>query len=459
MSTNNTSYKIIKLDTGEPVIKLYPALISKLKIDVRKPVQLKFGSLVCSVNVTQLNAAQPPAGGEMQLSPKVMQELHIPENIKLSIRRIKKNKLRLGPVIGILTFPGTYANKYFDFYLNYHVMLESGLLFVFGSRGINSKTNTVQGYYYNPSVKTWTLADLPYPDAVIDRCYPNPYRIHTRLEKQIGKGKIFNKKTLINKLDFYTALCKDNVLRNHLPETRFCTDASDIADLLEKHGRIFIKPAAGMQGAGIVTAALEDDRIICRYMVRGRVLEKKMTKPRQVLKLLEAFGHPRRRYIIQEAVPIVGYRGKPFCFRVMVCKNGQGSWVVPAIFTNAAKGNSFLTNHAAGASRFIPLNSLFNDIENRLKTTKADLIDSLAALGARTAGLLDKKYGPLGELGLDVVINQSGKLIVLEGNGNPGMVPISHMVDFPNWVYQMFKLPVSYAVHLAGFENLHHRKN
>lgn len=452
MVNKTISYKVTRLKTDKPLIKLYPKIIKELNIDVEKPFQLRFGNLAISVNIIQLIPNNLPTEAEIQISEKVLQELHIPAGVKLSIKRTGEKELSLGPVIGILTFPNTYAKKYFGFYLNYQIMLKSGLLFVFSNQGVNPKTNTIQGYYFNPSVKTWILADLPYPDAVIDRCYPNAYRTHKVLEKHMGKGKIFNKKTLINKLDFYNALSKNNLLKSHLPETRLCTHASDIEYFLKKYGRIFIKPLSGMQGRGIVTASLESNGVKCQYMVKGSVLEKEMTNPRQVLNLLQTFGHPRRRYIIQEAISLMEYKGRPFCFRIMVCKNGNGQWLVPAIFTNAATGNSFLTNHAAGASKFVSLGNLFNDIGSRLNTTKENFINSLIDLGIGTAAALDKKYGPLGDLGLDVVVNQSGRPRLLEANGNPGMVPRSHMIDYPGWASQVFKLPISYAVYLAGYE-------
>jgi glutathione synthase/RimK-type ligase-like ATP-grasp enzyme len=269
----------------------------------------------------------------------------------------------------------------------------------------------------------------------------------------MGKGKIFNKKTMINKLAFYKTICKDNFLKEHLPVTRVCTKASDLECFLKKYGKIFLKPLTGMQGRGIVTASLRDNGIKCQYMVKGKTLEKVVTNPQELLNLMKSFGYPRRRYIIQEAIPVMGYRDKPFCFRIMVCKNGQGQWLVPAIFSNAATGASFVTNHAAGASKFVPLNNLFKDIESKLKTTKADFINSLVYLGITAASVLDKNYGPLGELGLDVVVDRTGRPCLLEANGNPGMVPRSHMVDFPKWAYQVFELPMSYAVYLAGFEN------
>ncbi|PKM45957.1 MAG: hypothetical protein CVV03_06010 [Firmicutes bacterium HGW-Firmicutes-8] len=399
-----------------------------------------------------MDSKQLTDGAVMQISQKALQELRIPANIKVSILPIGKQEFRLGPLIGILTSGRVCRNRTFNFYLNYSVMLKSGLLYIFSYQGLNTKTKTITGYYFNHSEKTWVPAELPYPDVVIDRVYPNTYWAHRQLEKVIGRGKIFNKKSLINKLDFYTALSADSFLKTHVPVTKTCTNPANLENFLKTHRKLFIKPLNGMQGRGIITVSLENNAAKCRFMLKGKVIEKKLTGFDEIWGVLQHFGHPRRRYIMQNAIPRMEYRGGPFCFRVMVCKNGSGQWLVPAIFTKTATGASFLTNHAAGA-RFVSLKNLFKEIEGRLGYDKTQFINQLIDLGVKTAGILDQKYGPLGELGLDMVVDRSGKPWLIEANGNPGMVPRSHMIEFPHWVYQMFNLPVSYAIYLAGFNN------
>jgi len=154
MVNNNISCRVTRIKTDEPVIKLNPDIINELNISVDKPVQLRFGNLSISANINQFNPKLRPTEAEIQLSERVLRELHMPANIKLSIKHTGEQELSLGPVIGILTFPNTYAKKLFGFYINYHIMLKNGLLFVFSSQGVNPGTNTIKGYYFNPSVKT-----------------------------------------------------------------------------------------------------------------------------------------------------------------------------------------------------------------------------------------------------------------------------------------------------------------
>lgn len=444
-----TGFKICSFQSDELVFKISPTLIKDLKIDLTKPLILRFGS--SSTPVTVFDLENPSSENTVQISEGALKKLKIPKNIQISILPVGDQEFRLGPVIGILIFRHVYRNQNFQFYLHFHERLKHGFLYVFSVLGIDTRNQTIKGYYYNDYTKSWTEGEFPYPDAIIDRCYPNAYQAHKKIEDVIGAGKIFNKTTLINKLDFYNALSKDSFLSSHLPETSSYTEASDLKNFLEKYGEVFLKPLNGMKGIGIITASLTEKGIKCRYLAEERIIEKNLTTAHNIYDILQKFNYPKTQYIIQKAVPRMKYLGNPFCFRVMVCKKGGEEWLAPAIFPKTATGNSFLTNHASGA-RFVPLKDIFKGIKHQLRHSEAEFISLIQKACIKAANVLDKSYGPLGILGLDVVVDHSGKPWLIEANGNPGMVPKSHQVEFPDWSNEAFSLPLSYAVYLAGFK-------
>lgn len=439
------------IDNEYLVWELSPNLIKELGLKEHQNVTLHFGSSSTRLWVIQQRLNKVPDGIQMRLSRAVINRLHMPENISLSIKPIDNGNFRLGPVIGILTFGNVMTRKNFSFYLNYVRWLKYGLLYVFGTRNIDTNTKTIIGYYYDKVTKTWKPGEFPYPDAVMDRCYPNPYKAHSRLEEVIGKGNIFNKKCLINKFDFFTALHENKFLSTHLPETRMLAQVSDLRYFLDKYREAFIKPLNGMKGMGILNISPEKNKLVCRLMDKNVLKTKKITHPGEIFGVLKQIGS-RGRYIIQNAVPRMKYRGKPFSFRVIVYKDGSGKWKVPAIFSKAAQGDSFLTNFNSGA-KFILLENLFNDIEKQLPCSKEAFINRLTNLALEAAQALDNKYGPLGKLGLDIVVDTSGKPWLIEANGNPGLIPWNVQAEFPKWRDQVFQFPLAYATYLAGFNN------
>ena len=144
------------------------------------------------------------------------------------------------------------------------------------------------------------------------------------------------------------------------------------------------------------------------------------------------------------------YMGGPFSFRTWAMKNGQGHWVMPGMFAKGTFGKSFLTNFTAGAE-LIPLKDLFYDIIPRIPYTKEQLVGLMKNLTLKTAAALDKKYGPLGELGLDIVLDIKGSPWLIEANGNPGNIPIFIQTEYPSWRNLVFQYPLDYASFLAGF--------
>ena len=166
--------------------------------------------------------------------------------------------------------------------------------------------------------------------------------------------------------------------------------------------------------------------------------------------MLKAAGRARP-YIIQQGINRLDYDGGPFSFRTWAMKNGGGTWVMPGLFAKAAIGQGFLTNFTAGA-KLVPLKDIFSKSPPVLPYTKDQTLKLLKDITLKTAAVLDKKFGPLGELGLDVVFDTTGKPWLIEANGNPGNIPIFIQTEYPAWRYQVFQYPVDYAVHLADFD-------
>lgn len=371
-------------------------------------------------------------------------------------------KYNFGPIIGILTFqrvaaesfkePVRYA-KILRLYTEYAKRMNGiGLLYVFGPNDLNPERRTITGRFYNQSTNTWQLREFPYPDAVIDRMYPNNYEVHRKLEMVIGQNKIFNKKNLINKLEFSKVLGSIYFLKDFIPETRLFNRLSDLNYFLNKYHGVFLKPLDGMKGIGIVYVTIKADGLHCRYMKDKKLISVKISKPNQIFDVLRCANTFKRPYIIQAAVNRMKYKNRPFNFRIMVTKNGSGLWSTRAIFAKAALPGSFLTNRSLGAE-YVLLKDLFTYIENRLPYTKQDFLNLLFDLAIKTAKALDKEFGPLGKLGLDAVVDTSGKPWLIEANGNPGRICPDVLAEFPDWSDQVYDDPIAYAMNLAGFNN------
>lgn len=443
-----------KKDTPQKTgsILLMPSkLLKQFLFRNHQNIILKFGTAQTKVRIVEDLAENSDVP---QLSSEAAGELKIPKKTKLRLKPEGKNSLRLGPVIGIMTFDTIITNNKLKYYLPYvRLTGEGGFFYVFSRPLINKQSKTINGYYFDYNDLDWKTGEFPFPDVVIDRCYPNNYRCHAILEKEIGK-KIFNKRTRINKQQFADVIARDTELSKHIPETRQFLNISQLDYYLERYGGAFLKPVNGMMGKGIVQVISNDSKLKCSYVKKGYQISKNVeeiiTGTEMINDVLIRAAGRKRKFVIQQPISRMEYKGRPFSFRVWAMKNGNGQWVIPGMFTKCSADNGFLTNFTAGAE-LVSLNNLIKEILPGLPYGRPELISWLEMLTLKTAEALDKAYGPLGELGIDIILDASGYPWIIEANGNPGRSPIFLQKEFPNWRNLVYKLPWDYAGYLADF--------
>jgi len=445
------TYQIYKTP-GKGVLWKLPVEAAKtFNLRESQYVQLHFGSLSIRAKLMIAKPSDLPVQG-MGLSNEALNSLNLPQNVSLGIKPVSLDQFQLGPIVGVLTFPRVIGQKKFALYTYYAKKMKSaGLLYVFGPKDIHPAAKTVTGFAYDEAKGTWEKREFPYPDAVMDRMYPNDLQAHRELEKVIGNNRIFNKKTMINKLEFYTLLNNNPFLQRFLPVTKPFLQASDLVNFLDKYPQVFLKPVDGMKGRGIINIVAENDGLLCRYMDGKKPTSEKIRHSGLIGNVLAHAGGHGKQYILQAAVNRMKCQDRPFNFRVMTIKDDSGNWSVPAIFARVTASNGFLTNNSAGGE-FILLKDLFAHIGTQIPYKMNSLLSFLIVISLSTAIVLDNEFGPLGKLGLDFVLDNSGKPWLLEANGNPGLMPRNSLSEFPDWLNHSFDSHLAYARFLAGFD-------
>lgn len=430
-------------------------LMKLLMLNENDEVALSFGSKTVSAQVCRLFPGGRSNAVGIGFSPSLLKALHIPDTTVLSVKPKGNKHFHLGPLIGILTYHSLIANKRLGFYKTYaELNKNNGLLYVFSGRDINLLQSTIKGYYYDFYKGTWNCQEFPFPDIVIDRCYPNNYTYHTILEKVIGPDKIFNKKNRIDKVDFSNTLTADAFLKEYIPDSREYRKISDLELFLRKYNQVYLKPSNSMKGFGIVVVKhISESLLECNFVLDGENTTRLADcSDDGISGVLECAAGCKRQYIVQQSVSSLEYKNGPFSIRTWAMKDGNGQWVMPGMCARGSFGRGFLTNFSAGA-KAIPLKNLFDEILPLIPLTKEQLINLLENLTLKSAIVLDKKFGPLGVLGFDIMIDQKGKPWLIEVNGNPGKKSISLQPEYPSWHIQAYQYPLAYASYLAGFNN------
>lgn len=448
-------YRVVQTNQTDYTWELPIKLMNLLMLNENDSVGLNFGSATATARVCSSHLSDTRTPLNMGLSLPLSNLLKIPSQSTVFVNPKGNKHFQLGPLIGILTIHTLIAGNRLKFYKTYaELNKNNGVLFVFSGRDINTQKLTISGYYYDNITGGWHCKEFPFPDVVIDRCCPNNYLYHNILEKVIGT-KIFNKKNKIDKVDFFNVLHADEFLKDYIPNTRVFGELSDLEYFLDKYNEVYLKPIDSMRGSGIVKVKhISQNSMECSYVLDGtKIICQIPFTYEGVLNLLEHAAGRRRLYIVQQPISSLEYKNGPFTIRTWAMKNGNGQWIMPGMCAMGSFGNGFLTNFSAGAEP-IPLKKLFNSIIPYLIFTKNQLTNFIEELTIKTAICLDKQHGPLGVLGLDIMIDNDGKLWLIEANGNPGKKTISAQPEYPSWSIQAYQNPLDYATYLAGFNQI-----
>ena len=126
----------------------------------------------------------------------------------------------------------------------------------------------------------------------------------------------------------------------------------------------------------------------------------------------------------------------------MICefwfKNINGQWHLTAVST-VAKPQAIVTNVAQGAKEVV--------------LTPPDKLpwlswEKLWEYSLKSLASLERKFGPLGEVGLDIALDMEGRLWLLEANSHPSSK--GYLEAAPKEVCnQIFGLPLDYAKYLV----------
>jgi len=446
----NDGYVVTRTQRTGCVWTIPKELRDELKINENEPITLHFGSAQTTSSVNQLLSSDTFYDNIIGLSTDILNTLKIPLNTIISVEKIAKNEFRLGPVISILTFNRIINGKKLGYYKKFAMIKrQNGMLYVFSKQDIDADNQKIRGYYYDHLNDTWISGEFPFPDVVINRCYPNNDETVTLLESVIG-AKVFNKNSRISKKDFFNTLNDDRFLCNFIPETQELKDYSQLTKFLERYRKIYLKPINGLKGHGIINLTHTTENLLkCSYQKDNKNHSRILLSIDDVFDVVER-SSSGERYIVQQPIQSMEYEGSYFSIRTWAMKNGYGDWVMPGMYASLSCKESFLTNISAG-STIIPLQELFRKIIPNLQLTKTQLMILLEDLTLKTAEALDKRFGPLGLLGIDIMIDQNGKLWLIEANGNPGYISVNKQREYFSWSTYLYKNQLDYAAYLAGF--------
>lgn len=378
------------------------------------------------------------------LSPLLFEDITIPTNIPYEVN-LNSNSLELGPVIALIVSRKKISTKKkhsFKEYLQEYSSIK-GLIYICSSSDFNHAKKRVKGYYYLPSsgneAGVWVRGVFPYPSVVYRRV-----RISTKIYNLlVGQGaKIFNGIQL-NKWSLWDQFHHDLKLRSHLPYTAKLNQ-ENCKDIVDQYRVAYIKPIRRAAGKGIRMV----EKKAGGYLLKNRHNKTKIcrteTELYQYIQPLIRKGN----YIIQQGIPF-HYENSNVDFRVIMQRNILGQWICTGIIARYGKEGFICTNEAKVLELGTEaLQKIFQLTKEEAKEKEQEII--------RICNLfcynLDTLWGGYADLGIDVLVDHSGHVWVLEINILHQHIMAKTILD-NNYLYnKVITTPLRYAKSLSEIE-------
>lgn len=337
------------------------------------------------------------------------------------------NNIRLGPLVGILTnrdkngiYPIGKNGKIFK-EMFYVAQKQGVFLFEFYPEGVNIKSKTIKGHSIDRLGRFYS-ATFPFPDVVYNRIR---YRVieNSKDVKQVLKIfennpaiNVFNTRFL-NKLEVYRVLKKNPATAEIIPETAIY-NTRNLKYFLGKYGSLYLKPIANSRGKGIIKLGIG---MAGDYSVQhaAKAYSDYHSNLAQAHLKMKRYGLKPMRYLVQKAIPLATYKGRPFDLRVQVQKDALGKWMLTGVGARVAGPNRIVT-HVPNGGTAKAFDAVINEAFKESSTINNDINKQLLRITSIVPEVLEKELKiNLAILSMDIGIDNKGKLWLIEANSKP----------------------------------------
>ncbi|WP_232698855.1 YheC/YheD family endospore coat-associated protein [Brevibacillus daliensis] len=397
-------------------------IIAGLSIPVNQTVTVQMGQAKSMATIT------PSRQGEsIYMHSSLLKSLHIPAGTRflLGYNQIAET-LYLGPLLGVLLTriqrdehlsPFGSLQSFMN-ELSYTYNQKGGQLFVFCAEDLHRTRKTISGFVQIEN--EWHSVSMPLPDCIYNRCASRKSEKNSatlELMEICEKSGIpvFNHR-FVNKWQVHEALHNDSDSRKYLPETILYRKECPLFDMLTSHSFLYFKPTHGSMGRGIVRLRKNLGSYTVEYLHKNKLV----TRTHNSLPSLQKFLNKRSKnksYVLQQGIQLIGINSNPTDFRVLAQKNKNGKWAVTSTIARTGE-NHLVSNVARGGSMLSP-KTVLNEY-GPWRGNHPPSVSALKQVALQIAESLESKLvGHYAEFGIDLGIDDTGHIWLLEVNSKP----------------------------------------
>lgn len=297
---------------------------------------------------------------------------------------------------------------------------EGAELLYFSPQTVNFKDNTINGFMMING--RWQKTVSSFPDVIYNSGSPEKLARYSEIVNKLKETIPFTTNSIGNKMRVYERLKKAGSFSQYLIPSEIIHSTREFFDFLDSYRNIVFKPVNGRKGQGITFIRRVGDRFNVQL---------NSTEYHYSWDELREFVSGRIRlesYLVQPYINCRTKSGNAYDFRLHVQKNGVGRWVITAIYPRISPDGSIIANINNGGST----NYLVPFLKQEFGDDYYDIKRYLEHFSLRLAEHLDQIQHDsfnetIDELGIDVALDDMGKIWIFEVNWRPGCPPAFYL--------------------------------
>lgn len=246
-----------------------------------------------------------------------------------------------------------------------------------------------------------------------------------------------NSRSAFSKWATHVALSEDSSILPHLPKTvNFCRN-SDLADMLFIYPKLCVKSLWGSRGKEVMFIEKSDEGGLTLLYPNGSV--KLFEQLEDLVGAISRFMGDKP-FIVQQWIELATEENRHFDIRVLLQKVSMNLWDCTALSLRLALPGQGSTSTSQGSK----VKQVSPVLEKLWPSRYLEIIANIKKLAFNVGQKLEDKYGPLGELGIDIGIDMNGEVWLFEVNGKPGKVTVRKLMQ-DDLIQHAYQRPLLYA--------------
>lgn len=309
--------------------------------------------------------------------------------------------------------------------LAHTALMQGARFFFFNSRDVDLAGRRISGRFYEGG--TWRRRITGYPDAIDNDTYPPP--IPEVWDEMVRCCRLTTPR-MENKEAMYARLRKADLLTDLLIPSVRAEGPDTLAEQIDVHGSIVVKPVGGRRGENVMFLQRHGDGYRGNFGNKNWIL-KGSDLPRFYERMMS-----KQPFLVQKYVHSRTAQGLPYDLRLVTRRGSGGEWQHVRLVGRIGSGRTVTSNVSAGGSvcnGAVLLRNRFPKEADRLLAR----LDQIAREFPPAFQALHQGYS-FDAVGLDIGFEEDGAPWLFEVNSGPADTYWEMQDAVPRMAYAMF---------------------